>query len=411
MGALTLALLAAACGGEDLTAPADTGGATAGETTGDATGGTATGDATGGTATGTATGGTATGAATPDATGEATGAADGDVLKVAFVYVGPVGDAGWTFRHDVGRQELEEALGDRVETTFLESVPEGAQSERVFEDLARQGNQLIFATSFGYMDQMLAVAEKYPDVVFEHATGFKTAENMGTYFGAAEEGRYLEGMAAASASPSGELGYVAAFPIPEVLRGINAYTLGARSVNPDATVRVVWTSTWFGPDIEKEAAESLLDAGVDVVGQHQDTPAPGQAAEEAGAKWTGYNSDMEEFAPEAWLTATVWDWGPYYIRTAEAVLDGTWTSEQYYGNMADGMVTIADFGESVDDETAAMIETRRQEITDGEFAPFTGPITNQAGEEVVADGEVAPLEDLLATDYFVEGVIGEIPAQ
>ncbi len=338
-------------------------------------------------------------------------AAEGEPLKVAFVYVGPVGDAGWTYRHDVGRKELETELGDQVETTFVESVPEGAQSERVFEDLARQGNQLIFATSFGYMDQMLAVAEKFPDVVFEHATGFKTAENMGTYFGAAEEGRYLEGMAAGAASKSGKIGYVAAFPIPEVLRGINAYTLGARSVNPDATVKVVWTSTWFGPDIEKQAAESLLDAGVDVIGQHQDTPAPGEAAQAAGAKWTGYNSDMEEFAPDAWLTATQWEWGPYYIDTAREVLDGSWSSEQYYGNMADGMVTLAPFGKSVDDETRADIEQKMQAIKDATFAPFTGPVADQDGKQRIAEGEQAPLEDLLSMDYLVEGVIGEIPEQ
>ncbi|MBA2729225.1 MAG: BMP family ABC transporter substrate-binding protein [Euzebyaceae bacterium] len=327
------------------------------------------------------------------------------------MYVGPVGDAGWTYRHDVGRQELEEALGDRVETTFVESVPEGPQSERTFEDLARQGNKLIFGTSFGYMDPMMAVAEKFPDVVFEHATGFKTAENLGTYFGAAEEGRYLEGMAAGAASESGKLGYVAAFPIPEVLRGINAYTLGARSVNPDATVRVVWTSTWFGPEIEKQAAESLLDAGVDVIGQHQDTPAPGEAAQAAGAKWTGYNSDMEEFAPEAWLTATQWDWGPHYIDTAEKVLDGSWESTQYYGNMADGLVTLAPFGQSVGDDIRAQIEERMAELRDGEFAPFTGPVNDQSGEERIAEGEQPPLEDLLSMDYFVEGVDGEIPEQ
>ncbi|MGI8876769.1 MAG: BMP family ABC transporter substrate-binding protein [Egibacteraceae bacterium] len=335
----------------------------------------------------------------------------GEPLKVAFVYVGPVGDAGWTFRHDEGRQALEDALGDQVETTFVESVPEGAESERVFEDLARQGNDLIFGTSFGYMDPMLAVAERFPDVVFEHATGFKTAENMGTYFGAAEQGRYLEGMAAASTSESGDLGYVAAFPIPEVLRGINAYTLGARSVNPDATVRVVWTSTWFGPDIEKQAAESLLDQGVDVIGQHQDTPAPGQAADEAGAKWTGYNSDMEQFAPEAWLTATVWDWGPYYTETAQQVLDGTWVSEQFYGDMAGGLVNLADFGASVAEETQEMISAKQQEIIDGSFEVFTGPVTDQSGEVRIPEGETAPLEDLLAMDYLVEGVEGEIPSQ
>ena len=388
---LVFALAAAACGGAAETEGAE-------EPTGDTGGADAATDATG------------TDEATEDGATDGEGAT-GDPLRVAFVYVGPVGDAGWTYRHDQGRLALEEEFGDRVETTFLENVPEGAESERVFEDLARQGNDLIFGTSFGYMDQMVAVSERYPDVTFEHATGFKTTDNLGTYFGAAEEGRYLEGMTAASVSETGRLGYVAAFPIPEVLRGINAYALGARSVNPDATVQVVWTSTWYGPDIEKQAAESLLDAGVDVVGQHQDTPAPGQAAQEAGAHWTGYNSDMSEFAPEAWLTATVWDWGPYYIDTAEAVLDGTWEPDQYYGNMADGLVGLAEFGSAVPSDVQEQVEARRAEIVDGSFAPFTGPISNQAGEVVIPEGETAPLEDLLAMDYFVDGVVGEIPTQ
>jgi basic membrane protein A len=356
----------------------------------------------------------AAGASEPEGSSTAEGDAGGeqasDPLQVAFVYVGPVGDAGWTYRHDEGRQALEDEFGDQVETTFVENVPEGAESERVFEDLARQGNDLVFGTSFGYMDQMVAVAERYPDVVFEHATGFETAENLGTYFGAAEEGRYLEGMAAGAASDSGQLGYVAAFPIPEVLRGINAWTLGARSVNPDATVTVVWTSTWYGPDIEAQAAQSLLDQGIDVVGQHQDTPAPGQAAEEAGADWTGYNSDMEQFAPEAWLTATVWDWGPYYIETAQQVMDGSWEPDQYYGDMASGMVNLAPFGTSVSSESQAAIEAQQQEIEDGAFSPFTGPISDQSGQVRIPEGETAPLEDLLAMDYFVEGVEGDIPS-
>ena len=394
---LALALAIVGCGGSeeagDASADGDTGGATDAATP-DGTSGNVE---SGGNAD---TGGDAAGDATPA----------GEPLKVAFVYVGPVGDAGWTFRHDEGRQALEDALGDQVETTYLESIPEGAESERVFDDLARQGNDLIFGTSFGYMDQMLAVAERYPDVTFEHATGFKTADNMGTYFGAAEESRYLEGMAAGAASESGNIGYVAAFPIPEVVRGINAYTLGARSANPDATVTVVWTSTWFGPDIEKQAAESLLDQGMDVIGQHQDTPAPGQAAQEAGAKWTGYNSDMEQFAPEAWLTATVWNWGPYYIETAQQVIDGTWESDQYYGDTASGMVDLAPFGASVSNETAAAIEAKQAEIADGTFAPFTGPVRDQSGEVRIPEGETAPLEDLLAMDYFVEGVEGEIPS-
>jgi basic membrane protein A len=335
--------------------------------------------------------------------GETTTAApsggDGEVMKIAFVHVGPVADKGWSWAHDQGAQYVKQQLGDAVEITTLEAIPEGSDSQRVFEDLAAAGNKLIFGTSFGYMDPMLAAAENYPDVVFEHATGFKTSANMGNYFGAAEEGRYLSGMAAGAASQTGKVGYVAAFPIPEVLRGINAFTLGVREVNPDATVQVVWTSTWFDPPKEGTAAESLLDAGVDVIAMHQDSAAPGQAAEAAGAKWVGYNTDMTEFAPTAWLTAPIWDWGPFYLATTEAVMNGTWTSEAYYGNMADGMVDIAPFGDSVDEATKALIEERKQQIIDGSFQVLPDPIVDQ-------DGNERPLGDIFGIDYFVEGVVG-----
>ncbi len=334
------------------------------------------------------------------------GGCDTEPIKAAFVYVGPIGDAGWTKKHDDGRLSLEAALGDCVETSFLESVPEGAESEAVFERLARDGNDIIFGTSFGYMDQMLAVSERFPDVVFEHATGFKVSENMGTYFGAAEEARYLSGMAAAAVTESDQIGYVAAFPIPEVLRGINAFTLGAQRVNPDVTVEVVWTSTWFDPVVEKEAAEALLNGGSDVIAQHQDTPSAGEAAQTAGGYWVGYNDDMSRFAPEAWLTAPVWDWGPFYISAVEAVRDGTWESDQYYGNMADGMVTLADVADVVPEDVRSEIATVQDQIIDGSFAPFTGPVTDQDGNVVVADGEVPDLGTLLGMDYFVSGVVG-----
>lgn len=344
-----------------------------------------------------------------DDEGAATTAAGGggdEPVKVAFVYVGPTGDAGWTKKHDEGRKQVEEELGDAVETTFIENVQEGASSEQVFERLARDGNQVIFGTSFGYGDQMLAVAEKYPDVVFEHATGYKVAENMGTYFGAAEEARYLSGMAAGAMTESNQIGYVAAFPIPEVLRGINAFTLGAQEVNPDAEVRVVWTSTWFDPAVEKEAAESVLNGGADVVAQHQDTPSAGEAAQAVGARWVGYNDDMSQFAPEAWLTAPTWDWGPYYVDTVQSVIDGTWRSDQYYGDMADGLVNLAPVSEDVPEDVRARIDEAKAQIIDGELSPFTGPINDQDGQERIADGEVPPLEDLLSMDWFVEGVVG-----
>ena len=322
---------------------------------------------------------------------------EGEPLKVAFVHVGPVADKGWSWAHDQGAKFLEDNLN--VEVTTLESIPEGSDSQRVFEDLAADGNKLIFGTSFGYMEPMLAAAENYPDVVFEHATGFMSSDNMGNYFGAAEEGRYLSGMAAGAATESGLIGYVAAFPIPEVLRGINAFTLGAREVNPNAQVQVVWTSTWFDPPVEKTAAESLLDAGADVIAMHQDSAAPGQAAEAAGAKWVGYNTDMTEFAPTAWLTAPIWDWGPFYLKTAQEVVDGSWQTSAYYGTIADGMVNLAPYGESVSDETIAQIEERKQQIVDGTFQVLPDPIVDQ-------DGNERELGDIFTMDYFVEGVIG-----
>lgn len=332
--------------------------------------------------------------------------ADCEPIKAAFVYVGPIGDAGWTKKHDDGRLDLEAALGDCVETSYLESVPEGAESEATFDRLAREGNDVIFGTSFGYMDQMLAVAEKYPDVKFEHATGFKVSDNMSTYFGAAEEARYLSGMAAASVTESGQMGYVAAFPIPEVLRGINAFALGAQRINPDVTVEVAWTSTWFDPVVEKEAAEALLNGGADVIAQHQDTPSAGEAAQTAGGFWVGYNDDMSRFAPDAWLTAPVWDWGPYYIKVVESIRDDTWVSEQYYGNMADGLVNLAPVADVVPQDVRDQIATVQEEIIAGTFAPFTGPINDQDGVEKVADGAAPDLGTLLGMDYFVAGVVG-----
>ncbi len=325
--------------------------------------------------------------------------APAEVLKVAFVHVGPVADKGWSWAHDQGAQELKAELGDAVEITTLELIPEGSDAQRVFEDLAAAGNKLIFGTSFGYMDPMLAAAENYPDVAFMHATGFKTSANMGNYFGAAEEGRYLSGMAAGAATETNLIGYVAAFPIPEVLRGINAFTLGAQEVNPDVEVQVVWTSTWFDPPIEGTAAESLLDAGADVIAMHQDSAAPGQAAEAAGAKWVGYSTDMSEFAPTAWLTAPTWNWGPLYIEQAKAVIDGTWTPEVIYGNIEDGMVGLAPFGDSVEQSLIDLIEERQAEIVDGSFSVFPDTIIDQ-------DGNSIPLGDIFTMDYFVKGVIG-----
>jgi len=329
-------------------------------------------------------------------------------LKVAFVYIGVPGDAGWTYMHDQGRKEMEAALGDQVESTAVENVPEGPAGKKTFEDLARQGYKLIFGTSFGYMDQMLEVAAAYPDVKFMHATGYKTAPNMGTYFGAAEEARYLSGMIAASVSKSGHLGYVAAFPIPEVVRGINAFELGAQAVNPKATTKVVWTSTWYDPNIEKQAAQSLLNSGADVLAQHQDSPATGQAAEAAGARWLSYNSNMQTLAPKAWAGGPGWDWGPFYTAQAKAVIDGTWKSEQYYGNMKDGLVKLFGPAADVPADAAAAVKAVQDAFTAGTAHPFDGPIVDQAGKEQVAKGATAPMDALMSMGYFVKGVQGTI---
>jgi basic membrane protein A len=342
----------------------------------------------------------------PEETTEVTEGEDYSNLKVAVVYIGVPGDEGWTYQHEIGIQQLESELG--IEVTRLENIPEGAESTATFDQLARDGYNLIIGTSFGYMDPMLETAGKYPDACFQHASGYKTAENMGNFFGAMEEARYLSGIAAAKASPTGKLGYVAAFPSPEVIRGINAFTLGARSVNPEATVQVAWTSTWFDPAVEKEAAESLLQAGADVLGMHQDTTATGEAAQEAGAKWVGYNSDtMADKFEGTWLTGPVWDWGPHYVEMAKAVAAGTCLTEPYYGNMADGMITLGTFGIDVDEETQALIAEKAAAIIDGSFAPFTGPIKDQDGTERIAEGVTATLGELLGQDYFVEGVIGK----
>ena len=340
--------------------------------------------------------------------------------KVAVVYIGVPDDKGWTYQHEQGILQLEKDLG--IEVKRVENVPEGPEAEKTFEQLAADGYNLIYATSFGFGAPMANIAVKHPEVCFQWATGAKflltkdgggafadfaaLPVNLGTYFGAAEEARYLSGIAAGKATKNNKLGYVAAFPIPEVIRGINAFTLGAQSVNPDATVQVSWTKTWFDPTIEKQAAESLLDAGADVLGQHQDTTAAGVAAEAKGAKWVGYNSDVKEAAPAAWLTAPTWNWGPYYTKTTKAVADGTCPADEYYGNMADGMVTLASFGDSVDADTQAAITAKGEEIIAGTFAPFTGPISNQDGKEVLAAGAKADLGALLSMSYFVKGVIG-----
>jgi len=332
-----------------------------------------------------------------------------DPLKVGFVYVSPIGDAGWTYQHDLGRKAMEEALGDKVETKYIEDVPEGGEAERVIRRFASDGFDLVFTTSFGYMNPTIKVAKQFPDVIFEHATGYKTAENVGNYVARFYESRYLTGLVAGHMTESNTAGYVAAFPIPEVLRGINAFTLGMRSVNPDAEVKVVWVNSWFDPGREREAADVLLSQGADVVTQHTDSTAVVQAAEESG-KWSvGYHSDMSKYGPERQLTAATHHWGDYYTETARQVLNGTWESTSVWGGLAEGMAGIAPLNDEVPAEVAEQVEKVKAAIIDGSVHPFQGPIKNQAGEVAVPEGETLTDDELLTMEWYVEGVQGKLP--
>ena len=324
--------------------------------------------------------------------------------KVGFVYVSPIGDAGWSYAHDQGRLAVESMEG--VTTSYVESVPEGPDAERVIQNMARKGFDVVFATSFGYMDPMLKVAGQFPDTVFMHCSGFKMSENMGNYFGRMYQARFLSGMVAGAMTESNIIGYAAAFPIPEVIRGINAFALGAQSVNADATVRVVWTKTWYDPATEKEAAKSLLDVGADVIAQHQDSPGPQEAAQEKGVYSIGYNSDMSAFAPKAHLTAPVWNWGPYYASVVKSVQDGTWKAEAAWPGMETGIVDLAPFADMVPAEIQKMVEAKKAEIIAGKTDVFVGPIKNQVGKVMIADGVAADDKTLLGMTWFVEGVIG-----
>jgi len=329
-------------------------------------------------------------------------------LKAGFVYISPVGDAGWTYAHDQGRAEMEKLpYVESVRT--VESVAETADATRVMTQLAAQGCNLIFATSYGYMDQTAAAARQFPEVVFMHCSGHKTSPNMSTYFGKMYQARYLSGLVAGKMTETDLIGYVAAHPIPEVIRGINAFTLGVKKVNPEAKVRVVWTYTWFDPPKERQAAVSLIEVGADVIAQHQDTPGPQQAAEEAGKYSIGYNVDMARFAPRAHLTGAVWDWGVVYTAVAEAVHGGTWTNRPIWWGIETGLVGLAPYGPMVPDEIRQMVEEEKQKIAGGELKIFSGPVRGQDGEIVIPAGKTLSDGELFSMSYFVEGVEGEIP--
>lgn len=329
-------------------------------------------------------------------------------FKVGWIYIGHIGDAGWTLAHDEGRRYMEKQL-PWVESFYVEAVPETSEAERMMTQLARNGCKIIFATSFGYMDYVQNVAKRFPNVVFEHCSGFKTAANVSTYFGRIYEPRFLSGIVAGTMTKSNIIGYVGAFPIPEVVRGINAFTRGVRSVNPNAKVKVVWTNTWYDPATEKEAAKAALDAGADVIAQHQDTPAPMQAAAERGKYGVSYNSPMGQFAPKAILTGPVWNWGPYYVKRVQAAKNGTWKSEDYWGGLADGVVNLAPYGSMVPDSLKKVVEAKKAEIIAGKFHPFAGPIKDNTGKLVVPAGKTMTDAELLSFDWFVEGVEGTLP--
>ena len=337
--------------------------------------------------------------------------ADGHApLKVGFIYVGPVGDGGWTYEHNQGRLAVEEHFGDKVETVFQENVPEGADAERAMTQMALQGADLIFTTSFGYMDPTIAVAAKFPDVKFEHATGYKRADNVSTYSARFYEGRAIQGHIAGSMTKTNKIGYIASFPIPEVIRGINSAYLHARKVNPDVEFSVVWAYTWFDPAKEADAAKALIENGADVILQHTDSTAPQAAAADAGDVVTfGQASDMGEYAPFPRVSSIIDDWAPYYIQRVQAVMDGSWASVDTWDGIGPGMVGIGEISDAVPANVKVEAEALRDAIAAGEYHPFTGPINKQDGSVWLADGEVADDGTLAGMNFYVEGMAGEIP--
>ena len=333
-------------------------------------------------------------------------------LKVAFVYVSPIGEAGWTFQHEQGRLAMQKALGDRVVSTAVEAVAEGADSERVMRDLAAQGHQLIFATSFGYLEPALRVAADFSNVKFEHAGGYKTAANLNTYNARYYEARYLAGLLAGKSSKSGVAGYVAGFPVPEVVQGINAFTLGMREANPKAEVRVLWLNTWFDPAREREAAQTLINQGADVLTNHSGSPAVPQTAQanfkDKGVRAIAYQSDMRKFAPDAQLAAVTHHWGGYYTQVANAVLNGSWKPLPAWGGMKDGLVQLSAVNVDVPAPVQALIEARRKAIVDGSFKPFAAPLTDNEGRVRLAQGALDDAS-IASMNWFVRGVVGSVP--
>ncbi|PIE55591.1 MAG: BMP family ABC transporter substrate-binding protein [Dethiosulfovibrio peptidovorans] len=330
-------------------------------------------------------------------------------INVGFVYIGPVGDGGYTYMHDQGRQYMHQQIPELSKSVIVENVPEGPDAARVIETLIRKGCNVIFGNSFGYMDFMVDEAKRHPDVYFMHCSGYKTAPNMGTYFGRMYQPRFLSGIVAGSMTKSNVLGYVAAQPIPEVIRGINAFTLGARSVNPKVKVKVIWLFSWFDPGKEKEAAKALIDSGADVIGMHADSGAAPQACEEAGVYVIGYNDDMSTFAPTMHLTAPIWHWGTVYDYTVKQVSEGVWEPRQIWWGLKEGLVALAPFGKAVPKGLQETVESRKKAIISGTWDVFWGPIWDQNGKIKVPDGVKLTDTEMLGMDWFVQGVEATIP--
>jgi len=332
----------------------------------------------------------------------------GDKIKVGFIYVGPIGDHGWTYRHDIGRLDVEKHFGDKVETTYLENVKYGPDAERAIRSMAQEGMDIIFATSFGYMEPMLKVAKEFPNVKFEHATGYKRADNMSSYGLRLYQARHVQGVIAGLMTKTNKICYVGAFPIPEVIREINTYYLGAKTVNPDVDIDIVWVNTWYDPGKEAQAADVMIAEGCDMVAQHTDSPAPLQTAEKAGVLGFGQASNQIRFAPKAQLTATIDNWSPYYIEKVQAVIDGSWKSVDYFGHMNEDVVQMAPFT-NMPIDVKAFAENIKSAITKGEYFAFTGPIKDNTGKLQLKDGEIASDGHLNSMMYYVEGIDAKVP--
>ena len=330
-------------------------------------------------------------------------------LKVAFMYVSPANEEGWSTQHDIARRAAEAKFGDKIKVTTVENIPENADAERVLRDLAQQGNKLIFATSFGYMNSVLKVAKEFPDVKFEHATGYKTAENVANYSGRFYEARYLAGKLAGATTKTNILGYVAALPIPEVLQGINAFTLGAKSVNPNVEVRVVWTSAWYDPGKESDATKSLIGQKADVITHHTNSSAVAAACEEAKIPVISYNTSMKRAAPTMLLGGVIQIWDSFYEGRIQAVMDGTWKPQSVWGGVPEHMVALVDIAKTTPQSVVDDIKAATEKMEKREFHPFTGPIVDNTGKEVLKAGQVATDSDLLTMGYLVEGVAGKLP--